>query len=57
MVAFWRQNFVPNNAALVVAGEISMSELRALAERRLAGGSEASPRVHRWCADHDRRRG
>src|SRR5688572_1316706 len=33
MVAFWRQNFVPNNAALVVAGEISMKELRALAEK------------------------
>src|SRR6185503_5936038 len=33
MVAFWKQNLVPNNAALVVAGEISMAELRALAEK------------------------
>src|SRR5207245_9163853 len=30
---FWKQNFVPNNAALVVAGNISMSELKALAEK------------------------
>ena len=29
MVAFWKQNFVPNNAALVVAGDITMAELRA----------------------------
>jgi len=33
MTAFWRQNFVPNNAALVVAGDISMTELRARAEK------------------------
>ena len=33
MEAFWKQNFVPNNAALVVAGDISMAELRALAEK------------------------
>jgi zinc protease len=33
MVAFWRQHFVPNNAALVVAGDISMDDLRARAER------------------------
>jgi zinc protease len=29
---FWRQHFVPGNAALVVAGAITLSELRALAE-------------------------
>ena len=33
MVAFWKQNFVPNNAALVVAGDITMAELRPLAEK------------------------
>ena len=33
MQAFWRQHFVPNNAALVVAGDISMGELRALADK------------------------
>ncbi len=32
MVAFWKQNFTPNNAALVVAGDISMADLRMLAE-------------------------
>src|SRR5215510_8671238 len=31
--SFWQQNFVANNAALVVAGDISMAELRALAEK------------------------
>ena len=31
--AFWKQNFVPNNAALVVAGDITMAELRPLAEK------------------------
>jgi zinc protease len=39
MAAFWRQHFVPNNAALVVAGDMSMNELRAL----------------RWLARHDAR--
>ena len=43
MVAFWRQNFVPNNAALVVAGEISMNELRALAERAFGGWQRGEP--------------
>lgn len=33
MTAFWKQNFVPNNAALVVAGAISAAELRPLAEK------------------------
>jgi zinc protease len=32
MVAFWERHFVPGNAALVVAGDISMAELRVLAE-------------------------
>jgi zinc protease len=43
MVAFWKQNFVPNNAALVVAGEISMNELRALAEKAFAGWERGQP--------------
>jgi zinc protease len=34
---------VPNNAALVVAGEISMSELRALAEKSFAGWQRGMP--------------
>ncbi|MBI1738508.1 MAG: insulinase family protein, partial [Acidobacteria bacterium] len=37
MEAFWKQNFVPNNAALVVAGNISAAELKALAEDAFGG--------------------
>jgi len=33
MLGFWKQAFVPNNAALVVAGDITMAELRPLAEK------------------------
>jgi zinc protease len=36
MQAFWKERFVPNNAALVVAGDITMPELRALAEKAFA---------------------
>ena len=43
MLAFWRQNFVPNNAALVVAGDISMAELRALAEKAFGGWERGTP--------------
>jgi zinc protease len=46
MVAFWKQNFVPNNAALVVAGDISMADLRKLAENAFgawSGGEPARP--------------
>ena len=50
MMAFWKQNLVPNNAALVVAGEISMTELRALAEKAFGawqGGTPAKPQLER----------
>ena len=43
MLAFWKQNFVPNNAALVVAGDISMAELRALAEKAFGGWERGAP--------------
>jgi zinc protease len=33
MLGFWKAHFVPNGAALVVAGDISMNELRAVAEK------------------------
>jgi zinc protease len=33
MQKFWAQNFVPNNAALVVSGQISAADLRPLAEK------------------------
>ncbi len=31
---FWRQHYLPNNAALVVSGDITRAELRALAQAR-----------------------
>jgi zinc protease len=43
---FWSQNVVPNNAALVVAGQITAAELRPLAEKAFgdwARGTPASP--------------
>jgi zinc protease len=45
MVAFWRRHFTPANAALVVAGDISMGALRVLAEEAFAGweGPEPAP--------------
>jgi zinc protease len=43
MVAFWKQNFVPNNAALVVAGDISMNELRSLAEKAFGAWQRGAP--------------
>ena len=43
MTAFWTQHFVPNNAALVVAGDISMSELRALADKAFGTWSRGAP--------------
>lgn len=48
MVEFWRRNYVPNNAALVVAGDISMRDLQAVAERVFGAwqpGTPLSPRV------------
>ena len=61
MEAFWKQNFVPNNAALVVAGDISMNELtragrkgvRRMAARHTGAARarhtrhDAGPRGHR----------
>ncbi|MET0982605.1 MAG: pitrilysin family protein, partial [Telluria sp.] len=45
LVAFWRRHYVPGNAALVVSGDISRSEIKALAEARFLGwkGEEAPP--------------
>ena len=43
MMAFWKENLVPNNAALVVAGDISMTELRALADKAFAGWQRGTP--------------
>ena len=41
--AFWKQNFVANNAALVVAGDISMAELKALAEKSFGSWQKGTP--------------
>jgi zinc protease len=41
--SFWQQNFVANNAALVVAGDISMKELRAMAEKSFGSWQRGTP--------------
>jgi zinc protease len=43
MLAFWKQNFVPNNAALIVAGDISMTELRALVDKAFGDWARGTP--------------
>ncbi|MEN3277443.1 MAG: zinc protease, partial [Massilia sp.] len=45
LLSFWRRHYVPHNAALVVVGDLSRSELKALAEARFLGwkGEEAPP--------------
>jgi zinc protease len=43
MLNFWKQNFVPNNAALVVAGDITMAELRPLVEKVFGGWQRGMP--------------
>lgn len=43
MHAFWEKNFVPNNAALVVAGDIGKDELKALAEKAFANWKPGTP--------------
>jgi len=41
LVAFWRRHYVPENAALVVSGDIARSELKALAEARFGSWPRA----------------
>jgi zinc protease len=43
MRAFWSANFVPNNAALVVSGRISESELRPLVEQTFGDWARGTP--------------
>jgi zinc protease len=43
MSDFWARNFVPNNAALVVAGDISLAELRSLAEKAFGAWKRGAP--------------
>jgi zinc protease len=43
MANFWKQNFVPNNAALVVAGPIGQADVKALAEKAFASWAKGAP--------------
>jgi zinc protease len=43
MRAFWSQNFVPNNSALVVSGRISAAELRPLVEKAFGDWQRGTP--------------
>jgi zinc protease len=40
LMDFWRRHYVPGNAALVVSGDITRAELKALAESKLLGWSK-----------------
>jgi zinc protease len=41
--AFWRQHFVPSNAALVVSGQITTAELRPLVEKAFGDWARGTP--------------
>jgi zinc protease len=43
LTSFWQQNFVANNAALVVAGDISLAEVKAAAEKALGTWQRGTP--------------
>ncbi len=43
MQRFWGQNFVPNNAALVVSGQITVAELRPLVEKAFGDWAKGAP--------------
>jgi zinc protease len=43
MHQFWRQSFVPNNAALVVSGQITRDELRPLVEKAFGTWEQGAP--------------
>lgn len=40
---FWAQNFVPNNSALVVSGQVTVEEIKGLAERAFGGWQPGTP--------------
>lgn len=46
MVDFWKTHFVPGNAALIVAGDMSMAELRAAAQKSFSAWA-TGPAVRR----------
>jgi zinc protease len=43
MLAFWKQNYVPNNAALIVSGDITMPQLRAMADKAFGSWQRGTP--------------
>jgi zinc protease len=43
LLKFWSQNFVPNNAALVVSGRISEAELKPLVEKAFGEWQKGTP--------------
>ena len=43
MQKFWAQNFVPNNAALVVSGQIAAADLRPLVEKAFGDWQRGTP--------------
>jgi zinc protease len=43
MEAFWKQNFVANNAALVVVGDIEQADVKALVERAFGTWQKGTP--------------
>ncbi len=45
LVRFWRRHYLPDNAALVVSGDITADELRALAAARFGGWGRADAAV------------
>jgi zinc protease len=49
---FWKTRYVPGNAALVVAGDISESEVRALAEKYFAKWTGSKPESNLKAADN-----
>jgi zinc protease len=43
LVGFWKQGFAPNSAALVVAGNITLADLKALAEKNFGSWQRGTP--------------
>jgi zinc protease len=41
--AFWKQNFVPNNAALIVSGQVTAAELRPVLEKAFGEWPRGTP--------------
>jgi len=43
MQKFWNQNFVPNNAALVVSGQVTVADLKPLVEKAFGDWQQGTP--------------